>query len=171
MTKSLKLESHNKILKKRNYILERENRKLEKYLKSLNRQLLKEYHQVKEKLDLSQEVIKNLTSENERLKVSNDPNTTNHASINPSTNLNQDADNKQKSCDLHLKKVKKDQWVVNKTKLDQDIRNQNARIQSLSQSLQQKDEIIRLLKNRIEKKNEISFKITEKFKTLLNKIS
>ena len=125
---------------------------------------------MKEKLDLSQEVIKNLSSENERLKLNNDLNSK-CQSTNQNKNLNQELNNKEKSSDQHLKKIRKDQWMINQPKFDQSIRKQNARIHSLTQSLQQKDEIIRLLKNRIVKKNELSLEITEKFKTLLNTIS
>ena len=171
----MNLESQNKSLKKRNCILEIQNKKYEKYLKSLNRQLLKEYHQVKEKLDVSQEVIKNLSSENERLKVNIDSNSkcqsTNQNHTRSEQNTTLELDNKEKSCDQYPKKIKKDQWMINQTKFDQNIRNQNARIQSLTKSLQQKDEIIRLLKNRIVKKNELSVELTEKFKILLNKVT
>ena len=165
MTKHLKLESQNKLLKKRNFVLEKENKRFEKYLKSLNRQLLKEYHKVKEKLELSQELIKNLSSENERLTKAN------HDLNSKSQNQDQEIENQEKTCDQPLKDGRKELWMINQTKFHQNIRYQNETILSLTKSLHQKDEIIKLLKNRIEEKNELSFKMSEKFKTALNKIS
>ena len=105
------------------------------------------------------------------LSVSQDKAHAVHDLNSKSQNHDEEIENQEKTCDQPLKDGRKELWMINQTKFHQNIRYQNATILSLTKSLHQKDEIIKLLKNRIEEKNELSFKMSEKFKTALNKIS